>query len=337
MAFQVDEFMNVPEDEVEAAETEAAGEGQAAVETAVEMEKEAEATQTLPAESVQVADQAVTADVGQDAGTPADDTGTREAGTGASEIEEAQPVTDVAAVAPAMSNPPTAEASTVQKADASIQHEPLPGASVYAFVERIEQGSGVAPDASDGGVIDQGGALDAAMEAPPISMAVRQSMESDLAPPLPAEPQATKEAAPPTPAAHQQDPYSRPDLQLSMAALQQAASILQSSNQTDAAARNAVSDASQALQNVALLQSMVRLLPTEGMKMKHGRPSRFKGVTPHQSRWQARIKEARRDIHLGYFNTGAHMHSLEKHHFDYLYRPGCSFCDLLWHQFGYQA
>ena len=35
-----------------------------------------------------------------------------------------------------------------------------------------------------------------------------------------------------------------------------------------------------------------------------GRTSRFKGITPHHGRWQARIKINRRDVHLGYYDTG---------------------------------
>eukprot|EP00899_Mesostigma_viride_P021811 jgi/Mesvir1/29631/Mv21482-RA.2 len=33
------------------------------------------------------------------------------------------------------------------------------------------------------------------------------------------------------------------------------------------------------------------------------RDFRFRGITPHHGRWQARIKDARKDIHLGYYDT----------------------------------
>lgn len=34
------------------------------------------------------------------------------------------------------------------------------------------------------------------------------------------------------------------------------------------------------------------------------RTSTYRGITRHHGRWQARIKDQRRDIHLGYFDTG---------------------------------
>lgn len=34
------------------------------------------------------------------------------------------------------------------------------------------------------------------------------------------------------------------------------------------------------------------------------RTSAYRGITRHHGRWQARIKDQRRDIHLGYFDTG---------------------------------
>jgi hypothetical protein len=323
MAFQVDQFMNVPEDEIETAGGEASGRVPPALGQEKEVEQPKALLPKLPTAPPETPEKGLSAPLNEqkdDVGTDTQSTAPivpETVSQGASPSRQAvsvsqgtPPSRQDAGVSAGAENAPSTS-SPVQEAivgpqkavmaDASIQHEPFDGSSVYAFSERIEQGSGdgVAQEEETPG--DMGGSLDAAMEAPPISMAVKQSMESDLAPPQP-EVQPAKEA--PTPSTPSQDPYSRPDLQLSMAALQQAASILQNSGQADAATRNAVSDASQALQNVALLQSMVRLLPTEGLKLKHGRPSRFKGITPHHGRWQARIKEARRDIHLGYFNSG---------------------------------
>lgn len=40
-----------------------------------------------------------------------------------------------------------------------------------------------------------------------------------------------------------------------------------------------------------------------GQGRKNGKGSRFRGITRHHGRWQARIKESRRDIHLGYFDS----------------------------------
>lgn len=57
---------------------------------------------------------------------------------------------------------------------------------------------------------------------------------------------------------------------------------------------------------VPISSQNVNILPG-GPPRKPIRFSKYRGITRHHGRWQARIKESRRDIHLGYFDTGVEI------------------------------
>jgi hypothetical protein len=51
-------------------------------------------------------------------------------------------------------------------------------------------------------------------------------------------------------------------------------------------------------------QKLEQVEARQAVSTSGGGKGRFRGITPHHGKWQARIKQSRRDIHLGYFDNG---------------------------------